>query len=259
MIKYKKETQYKAEIKHNPDAPTHPIVKISDCGKATAIKYDTPKKTTISFGVNDEVKKKTYAILGIICLALFLGIYSLGVWGKSMCKWMPKENVSTLKLQHIHAIDFNGSTTILTPRKAKDYNASFVAPLNFLEETFPNDDSACVKLKTEDESFFLILHVVPQNQAPVELRTFHRLTFENTMAEFNATVLGLPSYFKTANGNRAFESRLYDDRYEYYLVTAASDQAFATLMISSDLNSRKENEDEVAYLIQTIAHSLSLD
>ncbi|NCB41250.1 MAG: hypothetical protein EOM59_01320 [Clostridia bacterium] len=239
-------------------APHYPIVQISDHGKAIVIDPDTPTVQPKFLGGITEDKKK-YVLLGIICFSILLGICILAFSRDLLYKLMPKESLSALKIQHIRTLETNENTIVFTPRKAEEYNASFVAPLNFMEEQVSEDDSVYMKLKTADDSLFLILHIIPKTEAPVELRTFHRLTFENIVSEFDAQVSGLPTYFTTDAGNKAFETRLYDRNYEYYLITVSSETAFATLMISSEISQRKVENELSRQIATEIARSLYIE
>jgi hypothetical protein len=169
---------------------------------------------------------------------------------------MAKPEISALKVQRLHTLKQNERKIIFAPYKVKAYNASFVVPLDFLEEKDAEEDSAYVRFKTEDESFFLIFNIALKENAPVELRTFHRLAFENLIAEFDATISNMPQYFTTVSGNKAFETRLSDDDYNYTIVTAASDVAFATLIILSPLDGNRADTAFNALILNQIVQSL---
>ena len=236
----------------------YPKVQITPSGKAVAIEPETIEKPEKPFRKVSEAKKKTYVLLGLICAAIILGIYILTLSGKPMCRLMPKPEASALKVQQLHTLNQNERRVIFAPYKVKTHNASFVVPLDFLEENVSEEDSVYVKFKTEDESFFLIFNVVLRENAPVELRTFHRLAFENLLAEFDARISKMPQYFTTTSGNKAFETGLSDDDYNYTIVTAASDSAFATLIISNALDRNRTNSAFNALILKQIVQSLYL-
>ncbi|MDD2294664.1 MAG: hypothetical protein PHT29_02305 [Eubacteriales bacterium] len=109
---------------------------------------------------------------------------------------------------------------------------------------------------SEDNRVSILLEVIDTEEAPISLRTLHRLTLENITAELSAARTAEPRFFITRGGNEAFDTRMKDEHYEYGIVTAASQSRFATVILAAERTNDDALQTQLEDLISATGLSL---
>jgi hypothetical protein len=107
---------------------------------------------------------------------------------------------------------------------------------------------------SEDNRISILLEVIDTEEAPISLRTLHRLTLENITAELSAVRIAEPRFFITRGGNEAFDTSMKDEHYEYGIVTAASQSRFATVILAAE----RTNDDALKTQLEDLISATGL-
>ena len=75
-------------------------------------------------------------------------------------------------------------------------------------------------------------------------------------AELNVVIATEPRFFITRGGNEAFDTRMKDERYDYGIITAASQNHFVTVLLAAERLEEGSLQEQLDDLISAAGSSL---